>query len=167
MTPTRPPLRPLTRRILIAVLVLEVLAYGGYLGLIWRARHVAQRWVDDGHDQHLICFATFGPPVLDSEDGGNHIEFVDAWREIPWYGTWSNRYGYEPKRSRFEYLKLVTGQNLHNDPSVWKNWLNQTDEAYWDGKRLVSWDAWFKANPDRIWDDRLKRLVYRNPEAKP
>ena len=70
---------------------------------------------------------------------------VQTWRSMPWQG-WieardPNRKEWHPKRFYYEFFVLLTGQHLGNDPDAW--------------------EAWFKAHPNLIWDEKQKRLVDR------
>ncbi len=61
------------------------------------------------------------------------------WRSHPWHGSWKPGFGWLPRRIYYEYLKQTTGLDLGNSPDAW--------------------EAWFKAHPNLIWDERLRRLV--------
>ena len=131
-------------RVLVVLTVLLCLGMGGYAGQVWWAKRIAERvfqeearhpfrpFLDYSHDPKFVrC---------------NRVWF--QWDEAPWYGMYVEdkiyfKDGWVPRRTFYELLKLLTGEDLGNDPSVW--------------------EAWFRAHPDLVWDEKLKRLVERVP----
>ena len=67
------------------------------------------------------------------------------WRKTPWYGFWfwDGEHGWWPRRSHYEILKMLTGLDLGNDPAAW--------------------EAWIKAHPNLVWDEKRKQLVDAPP----
>ena len=79
------------------------------------------------------------------------LSMMTDWETCPWYGrqvfndvsderwkTWLAMPRW-PRSAYYELAKLLTGQDLPNDPDAWK--------------------AWFKAHPNLVWDNKQKRLV--------
>ena len=121
-------------RSLVDLTCLACLFTAVYASQVPRSKSVALAWDRDGADHRLIYHAT-PHECLNSEDGG-YIEYIDAWSQIAWYGAWDSRYGYQPKRCRHEYLKLVTGADTPNDPQAWRDYLNSHVASLdWDGKK--------------------------------
>ncbi len=65
---------------------------------------------------------------------------------MPWYGEITTYAPYWiPRRMLYEFCKLMTLQDLGNDPNAW--------------------EAWFKAHPDLVWDEKLECLVEAAPKV--
>ena len=112
----------------LLLFLLALLALGGYAGQAWWAKRVA--WMAQ---QALEASSARAP---------RDYRFVVAtWRQAPWYGEWDPRYGWIPRRARYEFARLVTGRDLGDDPDAW--------------------EAWFREHPNLVWDAKGKRLVDR------
>ncbi len=131
-------MKPWMIRTSVVLTALLCLGTAGYAGQVWRARKMADR----------IATVTALSQSFDTPIQINGIEIVNAWRDTPWYSnSWNGTMGWCPRRTYFEYLRLLTGLNLPNNPDIW--------------------EAYFKAHPNLVWDDRLHRLVDPQPEAAP
>lgn len=75
---------------------------------------------------------------------------IFSWKFEDWTGSWNLKFRnddpknppgfhWTPRRVSYEILKLLSKQDLPNDPDAW--------------------EAWLKAHPNLVWDDKLKRLV--------
>jgi hypothetical protein len=76
-------------------------------------------------------------------------EHLAAWKLTPWHGDFYGRNlkRWKPRRTYFEFFRRITAADLPNTPSAW--------------------EAWFKAHPNLVWDEKLKRLVEGKAEVKP
>ena len=124
----------------VVLTALLCLGLAGYAGQVWWARRLVLQDArysgpgrPDSHGRHISS----GPQV--------HY-FIDSWRGTPWYGIlvvsgtgFPRAIRWFPRRIWFERLKLFTGQSLPEDPDAW--------------------EAWFKAHPNLVWDEKRKRLV--------
>ena len=116
----------------------------GYIGQVHWARQV-------GSDEGFECHTDQGELVIDWCGMGTPIEyFLSAWRNCPWYGHrrvdhegptegQSEAFYWIPRRAYYECLVKMTGLTLSNDPATW--------------------EAWFKAHPSLVWDEKQKRLM--------
>jgi len=132
-----------TIRIVVILTALLCLGLAGYEVQVWWAGRVARKVLPILH------------PFEDLPKGTTPVSCIlgcihDA-RRLPWYGRW---YGFKhgpavwmPKRTYSELLRLTTGQDF--------------------GENLDTWEAWLKAHPDLIWDEKLKRLVEGKPMVFP
>ena len=122
-------------RALVALTILLCLGVGGYAGQVWWARRVVSGKNLYEMDSVLddVDLRSLAP------DSGYLKGIYEGWIECPWSGR-RNRDGvWIPKRAFYEGMSQLTGQILPNDPSAW--------------------EAWFKAHPNLVWDDKQKRLV--------
>ena len=129
-------------RLVVVLTLLVCLGTGGYAGQAWWANRLALRaWSDAAEFDGSFCRLT----ELD-----NRLEEVDNWRHEPWYGwvQWGiadmenpleKVYRWWPRRSHYELLKSLTCHDFGNDPDAW--------------------EAWFRAHPKLVWDERRKCLV--------
>ena len=137
-------------RALVLLTALLCLGVAGYGGQVWWAKRVAVR----------IAQEYFGPVNVDMDRSINFLSYWDReqakklikdWRQTPWYGkqfTLGLHYCFAKypvvwvtPRVYAEVARVSTNQVLPNDPSAW--------------------EAWFKAHPNLIWDEKLNRLVDR------
>ncbi len=130
-------------RSLVILAALLCLGMAGYAGQVWWARRIANStygaicaFDEMSHGASPYCMGS--------------QEFFTAWRACPWWGylgenprTGSPRW--HPQRAFLEHLRSISGVNLPNAPDAW--------------------EAWFKAHPELVWDDKLKRLVDPKGEA--
>ena len=136
-------MNPRTRRILIAVLCLEVLAYGGWLGQVWWARRLVDETLEGPFNNFRFLF--FESHIKGGASNDTELMFVQYWKETPCFGSWGGS-RWLPRRFYFEFFRRVTCLDLPNEPSAW--------------------EAWFKAHPNLVWDEKRKRLV-DFPHAQP
>jgi len=119
------------RIVLAALLCLGVAAYAGQM---WQAKRVAS-----------IRAALWGmqiPLTRYRSDAEKFGELLREWRRSSWHGKWfrgSGKLRWIPRRTHYEEMKLITGQDLGNDPAAW--------------------ESWFKTHPNLVWDERQKRLA--------
>ena len=150
-------------RACVVLVALGCLLLTGHAGLSWWARRVALEHREEGFVP-TTCSAYL------SRTGWQHqtqLKIALAeWRAIPWYGAtfkwrdlsssgqYSSYWRWVPARAHYEMLKLITGQDLGNDPSAW--------------------EAWSGLHPDLVWVDGLFRFVgssevpplLKHPDAK-
>jgi hypothetical protein len=126
-------------RSIVVLTVLLCLGVAGYAGQTWWARRCGAElgYWDDSQEER-----GFGGPIVFAPHGPSWTvqEFLGHWQDCPWYG-WRDRYGYYPRRTYYEFLIRITTQRLPNDPDAW--------------------EAWFKAHPHLVWDEKQMRLVDR------
>ena len=143
-------------RSLVVLTALLCLGTAGYAGQAWWARRQAHDLVDGYEGPGWLCIALEMTAPGGRRDAYSAVWFgnrIAEWRSKPWYGTWRQFFGWCPRRTFYEALRLLTAQDFGNDPDAW--------------------EAWFKAHPDLVWDDKLKRLVdkpqlrYPPPDGAP
>ena len=134
-------MRRRTRVILLVALGLEVLGYGGWLGQVWWAKRLVSAMLGGSPTNYIINLCT----SHGKGDASNDVELMYAsqWKEAPWYGHLLNGNCWWPRRFYYEFFCRLTGLDLGNNPSAW--------------------EAWFKAHPNLVWDEKLKRLVEPKP----
>ena len=114
-------------RSLVILTAIFCLGVGGYAGQAWLSRMEAK--VDRN-------FRTFGG----YPDRKEALDALRSWRATPWYGEWIGESPFwYPRGHHVEYLRLVIGGDLGNDPDAW--------------------EAWFRAHPNLLWDEKRERLV--------
>ena len=149
-------MKPWLVRSLVVLTALLCLGMAGYAGQVWWAKRVAPRIAEDyfsGEGRWGADEADF----LSYWDEHQAQQLLKDWRQTPWYGnrvTLELRYCYidypvvwVTPRGYEEVAKAATGQDLGNDPDAWQ--------------------AWFRAHPNLVWDDKQKRLGAGKPEVKP
>ena len=132
----------------VVLTALLCLGMAGYLGQTWRARRLATLWAE-----------TYSHVAPQGMRQANASSWLYDWNNTPWYGKWggapllidigddtphqfimyTGKRRWIPRRTYYELLMLVTGQDLGNDPSPW--------------------ESWFKAHPNLVWNEKLKRLA--------
>ena len=141
-------------RALVVLTVLLCLGTAGYMGQVWWAKRVAE---DNCLLKSFFLYGKFlgrcPPPFWERGDKAPSYYF-EWWRSDPWYGSWETtsttkngvpviQRHWIPRRTHYEVLKNETGLDFGNDPDAW--------------------EAWFKAHPNLVWDDKRKRLVEGPP----
>jgi hypothetical protein len=128
-------------RPLVVLTALLCLGTAGYVGQVWWAKHLAQRL--------FFYSGKYRGPMILTSDGGIHRELLQA-RLSDWRNAHdSNLVGDEitmieaprwlTSKVWHQYFMEVTGQALPNAPDAW--------------------EAWFKAHPNLIWDEKRKLLL--------
>lgn len=134
-------MRKWTPRFLVLLCALLALGTATYFWQASMAKKV-------GHEMYLDWSAN-GPRAKQmSKDGLPYVVIGDQlaqWRLYPWFGIpgADTKHLWIPKRSFHVFFMKMTGKTLPNDPDAW--------------------EAWFKAHPDLIWDEKRKRLVETPP----
>lgn len=127
------------RRFVLSLVILTVLCLGmgGYVFQAFRAGRIAQE-----RYQRLIS-----PPYINQFNCSilGCGALLRTWTECPWYGRrpekWDSdwkHYGWIPRRTYYELLKLMTQKDLGDSPAAW--------------------DVYFRAHPNQIWDGRMLRM---------
>jgi hypothetical protein len=133
--------------VLLAVLLTAFLCLGtvGYAGQIWWARRLVLKYPIPFP---MSCWGGR------EKDEVAVLSSINLWRSTPWWGVWTcdnndevfakrRTYVWVPRRFYLERLKSVSPEDVGDNPSAW--------------------EAWFKAHPNLIWDEKQKRLVEPKP----
>ena len=145
--------QPSSRRLARSLVVLTVLLGGlGTIGYFWqaaRAKQIARRWWEGGALLGTVPGSVEGWVYKDPRREYLPQQWIGEWQTEPFYGYWveesvGGKVGtvWVPRRTSLEFLKLMTGQDLGEDPGAWH--------------------AWFQAHPNLVWDDKQKRLAERS-----
>jgi len=120
-----------------------VLGVAGYAGQVWWARRIKCQL--PYHRQLLAWNITDAESVVQWTLAG--------WRRSPWWGEWvcdnndpfapQKTHVWVPRRFYYERFRVISGDDVGNDPDAW--------------------EAWFKAHPNLEWDETQKRLVEPKP----
>ena len=135
-------------RSMVVLTALLCLGTAGYCGQVWYAKRLAREAL-----RYSLWRISGLPP-----DRGKAEQFVGdtlaQWRDTPWYGWLFSEgkwcFGVDdalwiPKRAYYEEFKLVSGDDVGNDPSAW--------------------ETWFRAKPALLFDMERNRLVQPSSNA--
>lgn len=124
-------------RSLVVLTALLCLGLAGYAGQIQVSKRLGRRM----HREAGAHGAGSVKPIIE--------QTLWEWQHTGWSGRADPLFGghwydvsgiaWLPRRTYYEFLKLYTGEDLGNDPDAW--------------------EAWFKAHPNLVWDEKQKRLV--------
>ena len=140
----------------VVLTALLCLGTAGYIGQVWWARKVAATWLPGGQDPLIVYYQT-GPMVQQAslawETPQSRRVCLEWWRLTPWYGKYGDiikgplKPRWFPRRTYRDYLALMVGWDLGDDPAAW--------------------EAWFRAHLNLVWDKQRKHLVELSPEPTP
>ena len=129
-------------KVLVGLTALTCLGVGGYAGQVWWARRMAARVTDPkdlGH-RRVLGQCRLG-------------HYFSTWRECPTWGRWSETFDYYksndgssyflklghrcwiPRRTYWEALRIVFGQDFGDDPDLWEAWFESHSHHIWSEKR--------------------------------
>ncbi len=146
-------MRLLVVRLAVVATALLCLGAASYAGQVWWAISVSDRFL----------------ALIESKKDGafwgkvHWRRVANDWKATPWYGMFQGHLylpgdegginlGIEscawiPRRTYYEIMSALTEGPAPNNPAAW--------------------EAWFKAHPDLVWDEKQRRLVDAKTEVTP